>query len=156
MKKFSLQEMSERERRMVVICAAIAALVLIFLVLVPLDRSVSKARQRISQKQADLAWMRSVEPTLASTGPVQSSASNESLLVIVDRSAHESGLASSLAGSDPSGAGGLQVRMQKASFDMMVGWLARLSQQNGVRVDGATIDTAGAPGVVNAAIVLTR
>lgn len=156
MKTFSLQDMSERERRMGIIGAVIAVFVLIFVVLVPLDRSVSRARQRISHKQSDLAWMRSVEPTLAANGPVQSSGSNESLLVIVDRSARESGLASSLAGSDPSGANGLQVRMQKASFDAMVAWLSRLSQQNGVRVDGATIDNAGAPGIVNAAIVLTR
>ena len=33
-------------------------------------------------------------------------------------------------------------------------WLARLSQQNGVLVDSATIEKAGAPGIVNAAIVL--
>lgn len=156
MKKFSLQEMSERERRMVIICGVIAAAVLIFGAILPLDRSVSQARQRITRKQADLDWMRSVAPELMAEGPAQAHGSNESLIVIVDRSARESGLASSLAGSDPSGAGGLQVRMQKASFDLMVGWLARLSQQNGVRVDGATIDNAGAPGIVNAAVVLTR
>jgi type II secretory pathway component PulM len=48
------------------------------------------------------------------------------------------------------------VRLEKASFDAMIGWLSRLSQQNGIGVDGATIDTAGAPGVVNAAIVLRQ
>jgi type II secretory pathway component PulM len=76
------------------------------------------------------------------------------MLVIVDRSARESGLASSLAGSEPSGPGGLSVRMQKAPFDTLVAWLARLSQQNGIRVDTASIENAGAPGLVNAAIVL--
>ncbi|HEY3785905.1 MAG TPA: type II secretion system protein M [Steroidobacteraceae bacterium] len=156
MKKFSLQEMSERERRMVMLGGAIAVLLLIFGVIVPLNHSVSQARQRITRKQADLEWMRSVAPTLAAAGPSQGSGSNESLLIIVDRSARESGLTSALAGSDPSGAAGLQVRMQKASFDAMVAWLARLSQQNGIRVDGATIDNAGAPGIVNAAIILTR
>jgi general secretion pathway protein M len=155
MKTFSLNDMSERERRMVMICGAIAVLVLIFAVLIPLQRSVSKARVRIAQKQADLAWMRSAAPELEAA-PAQAPGSNESLLVIVDRSARESGLGSALAGSDPSGAGGLQVRMQKASFDAMVAWLARLSQQNGIRVEGATIDNAGAPGIVNAAIVLQR
>jgi type II secretory pathway component PulM len=44
--------------------------------------------------------------------------------------------------------------MEKASFDAIIGWLSRLSQQNGIGVDGASIDTAGAPGVVNAAIML--
>lgn len=146
--------MSGRERRLVMICALIAALVLIFGIILPLDRSVAHARARISQKQADLLWMRGVAPELAAAAPAAAGGSNESMLVIVDRSARESGLGSALAGSDPSGAGGLQVRMQKASFDAMVGWLSRLSQQNGIRIDGATIDNAGAPGIVNAAIVL--
>ena len=156
MPSLSLSNMSERERRMVFGGAVLAVLLLIFAVLVPLDHSVSKARERINRKQADLLWMRSVEPELAAAGPSQAPASNESLLVIVDRSARESGLGPALAGSDPSGAGGLQVRMQKASFDAMVAWLARLAQQNGIRVDGATIDNAGAPGIVNAAIILQR
>ncbi|MGH8139775.1 MAG: type II secretion system protein GspM [Steroidobacteraceae bacterium] len=152
--QLSWDSMSERERRLVMICSVIGALVLIFGILVPLDRSVAHARARVSQKQADLVWMRGVAPELAAATPTATGGGNESLLVVVDRSARESGLGSALAGSDPSGAGGLQVRMQKASFDAMVGWLSRLSQQNGVRVDGATIDNAGAPGIVNAAIVL--
>jgi general secretion pathway protein M len=152
--KLSFDTMSERERRMVQIGGALAAVLLIFGVLLPLDSSVSKAKSRITQKQADLVWMKNVAPVLASSQPVQSSANGESLIVIVDRSARESGLGSALAGSQPSGAGGIQVQMQKASFDAMLGWLSRLSQQNGIGVDGATIDSAGAPGIVNAAVVL--
>ena len=61
-----------------------------------------------------------------------------------------------LAGSEPNGPGGIQVRLEKASFDAMIGWLSRLSQQNGITVDGASIDSAGAPGLVNASIVLRQ
>jgi general secretion pathway protein M len=150
---FSLNTMSERERRMVMIGGALAAVLLIFGVLVPLDRSVSHAHARIGQKQADLAWMRGVAPELAAAGPVQA-VSQESLLVVVDRSAREAGLGSSLSGSEPSGAGGLRVRLEKAPFDTLVAWFARLSEQNGVRVDFASIDSAGQPGIVNAAVVL--
>jgi len=35
-----------------------------------------------------------------------------------------------------------------------VAWLARLAQQNGVTVDSAVIEKTGAPGLVNANIVL--
>ncbi len=149
----SLSSMSERERRMVVICAAIAAVVLLFGIVLPLDRSVAKARQRIEQKTGDLAWMRSVAPELAAAGP-SVPVSQDSLLVVVDRSARESSLGTALAGSEPSGAGGLRVRLEKAPFDTLVAWLARLSEQNGIRVDSATIDNAGKPGLVNAAVVL--
>jgi len=46
------------------------------------------------------------------------------------------------------------VRLEKAPFDKLITWLGRLAQQNGVVVDSATIEKAGAPGEVNAAIVL--
>jgi general secretion pathway protein M len=152
--KLSFDTMSEREQRLVKFGGIGAVLMLIFGVLIPLDSSVAKARARITQKQADLVWMRNVAPVLAERGPVHSGGTGESLIVIVDRSARESGLEKALAGSEPSGPGGIQVRMEKAPFDALVGWLSRLSQQNGIGVDGASIDTAGAPGVVNAAIVL--
>jgi type II secretory pathway component PulM len=124
--------------------------------LLPLESCVAKARSRVSQKQADLVWMRGVAPVLAVNGPAHQGGNGESLLVIVDRSARESALGKALAGTEPSGPGGIQVRLEKASFDAMIGWLSRLSQQNGISVDGATIDTAGAPGVVNAALVLRQ
>jgi type II secretory pathway component PulM len=114
---------------------------------------VSRERAKLTQKRADLAWMQSVAPELASSAPPPS-ATGESLLVIIDRSARESGLASAITGSEPGAAGSLAIRLEKAPFDTLVAWLARLSQQNGVYVDSATIEKGGAPGLVNAALVL--
>jgi general secretion pathway protein M len=152
--KLSFDTMSEREQRLMKFGGIAAVAILIFGVLIPLNSSVTKARARITQKQADLVWMRSVAPVLSTLAPTHTGGTGESLIVIVDRSARESGLDKALAGSEPNGPGGIQVRMEKASFDAIVGWLSRLSQQNGIGVDGASIDTAGAPGIVNAAIVL--
>jgi type II secretory pathway component PulM len=112
-----------------------------------------QARKRLAQKTTDLAWMREVGPELAASGPIRV-ATGQSLLAIADQSARESNLGSSIAGSDPSGTGGLRMRLEKAPFDTLVTWLARLSTQNGVRVESATIDSTGTPGTVNAAIVL--
>ncbi len=148
-----LQQLSPRDRKLLLGCVVGALLLLIFAVIVPLDRAVSRERAKLTQKNADLAWMKSVAPEIAATAPPPS-ASGESLLVIIDRSARESGLASALAGSEPGAAGSLSVRLEKAPFDALIGWLARLSAQNGVLVDSATIEKAGAPGLVNAAIVL--
>jgi general secretion pathway protein M len=152
--KFSFDTMTAREQQLVKIGAVAAALIIIFGVLLPLDSSVSKARARIAQKQADLAWMKNVAPVLAASAPMHQAGGGESLLVIVDRSVRESGMDKSLAGTEPGGAGSIQVRLEKAPFDAIIGWLSRVSQQNGLAVDGATIDTAGSPGLVNAAIVL--
>jgi type II secretory pathway component PulM len=48
----------------------------------------------------------------------------------------------------------LRVRMERAPFDGLVAWLARISQQHGVRVESAEIEQAGEPGLVNASLVL--
>jgi len=149
----SLDTLSERDRRMLLIGGVVAALLLVY-VIIQLDSSVSSAHKRIAKKSADLAWMRDNEMELRGLGAQVQGLGGQSLLVIVDRSAHESGLGSALAGSEPSGQGALSVRLQKAQFDSMVPWLARLSQQNGIRVDSASIENAGAPGLVNAALVL--
>ena len=148
-----LAALSERERRIVQVGAVLAAVLFVVGVLLPLDRSVAQAHERLTKKRSDLSWMQGVAPELAAS-PQPPSAAGESLLVIVDRSARESGLAGSLAGSEPAGPGGLSLRLQKAPFDTLVAWLARLTQQNGIRVDSATIDSAGSPGLVNAALVL--
>jgi general secretion pathway protein M len=153
--KFNYDTLAPREQKMVKFGAIGLVAILIFGVLLPLNSSVSKARTRISKKQEDLVWMKGVAPFLAAQTPAHNS-NGESLIVIVDRSARESGLGNSLAGTDPSGAGGIQVRLEKAPFDAIIGWLSRLSQQNGIGVEGATIDGAGAPGIVNAAIVLKQ
>jgi general secretion pathway protein M len=149
----ALAGLPERERRMVLVGGLLAGLIVVAGILIPLDRSVAQAQQRIARKHADLSWMQSVAPELAGAAPPPSS-SGESLLVIVDRSARESGLAGALSGSEPGGPGSLSVRLEKAPFDTLVAWLARLAQQNGVSVDSATIEKAGTPGLVNAAIVL--
>lgn len=149
----SLASLSARERRTLLFGGIAAAALLIFGILIPLDRSVSHAQQRLARKQADLAWMQGVAPEIANTAPPPS-ANGESLLVIIDRSARESGLSGSLSGSEPHGPKALSLRLERANFDKLVAWLARLSQQNGVTVDSATIDKAGGPGLVNAAIVL--
>jgi general secretion pathway protein M len=149
----AIAALSPRERRLLLVGVVAAAAILIFGMLLPLDRSVAHAQQRLAKKRADLSWMQSVAPQIALLPPA-AAANGESLLVVVDRSARESGLASALSGSEPGGAGSLSVRLEKAPFDVMVGWLTRLAQQHGVAVDSAVIEKTGAPGLVNANIVL--
>lgn len=149
------QNLAERERRFVLFGAPVAALIALMLVLVPLHRKASQAEERVATKSTDLAWMRSVAPALASAGPVpEAPATQESIVVIVDRAARESGLATALTSNEPAGDGGQRLRLEKASFDMMVAWLARLREQHAVRVVSATVETAGEPGIVNATVVL--
>ena len=69
---FSLESfaaLSPRERRLVLGALGLAVLFLIFGVLVPLDRSVAHAEDRLAHKRADLTWMQGVAPELAASTP---------------------------------------------------------------------------------------
>ncbi len=146
---------SPRDQRVALIAGALLLILLVGAIFVPLDTGVARATSRVQRKQSDLAWMRAVAPQLAAAGAaVAAPVSQRSLIVVIDSSARESGLGSALNSSEPAGPGALRVRLDKASFDTLVAWLARLSQQNGVHVKSATIDAAGPPGLVNAGIEL--
>jgi type II secretory pathway component PulM len=155
MKLRSFESLDEREKRVAIIGGAVIVLILIFGVILPLDRSVARTHERVVSKQADLVWMRGVTPELIAAGPAPATpTSQRSMLVVVDGAAREAGLGTALTSSEPSGAGGLQVRLEKAPFDAVVAWLARLSEQDGIRVESATMDSAGPAGIVNAGVVL--
>lgn len=146
--------LAERERRMVLLGGITAVILLILAIVLPLNRNIAQAKQRLTTKQGDLAFIQSAAPTLASAGPGMNMASADNLVVLVDSSARESGLGKSLSSSSPAADRSLRVRFERVAFDGMVAWLARLSQNHGVRVDSAEIETAGEAGLVNASLVL--
>ena len=148
--------LSVRERRLVYGAAALLSIALVYLVLVlPFTTMDRKLSARVEQKTADLAWMKQVAPQALAAAGVAASSSGESLVVLVDRTAREAGLGAALRDQSPGEKGGLRLRVEGASFDVLVTWLASLQQQHGVGLDLAMIDAAG-PGLVNATLSLTQ
>ncbi len=145
-----------RERKLVlwgVIGAA--AVVLIFGILWPLHAAVTGARHRVKQQSDDLVWMRAHALEVRTAAAAMSGA-GESLVVIIDRSARELGLAEAIKSTTPTNTNGTRVELAAVSFDMLAGWLARLQDQFGVTVVTATVEAAGAAGLVNASLELSR
>ena len=146
--------LAEREQRFVLIGGIAAVIVVLAGVILPLNGSVSQARQRVATKQVDFAFIQSVLPQLQSAGPAINPATAANIVVLIDTSAREGGLGKSLSSSQPTGDGGVRLRLDHAPFDGIVAWLARLSQQHGVRVESAEVEATGEPGLVNAGLVL--
>lgn len=146
--------LSERDRKFVTYGAGAVVLLVLLGIIVPLNRNIAVARERVTRKQSDLQFIQSVAPQLASAGPSAAGSGGADLVVLIDSSARESGLGKSLTNSQPTGDKGLRVRLDRVAFDAMVAWLSRLSQQHGVRVESAEIETAGEAGLVNAGLVL--
>ena len=152
-----LDGLNARERRLVIAAAVLVAIALFWLVvLLPLHTMNAKRLARVEKKQADLVWMREVAPQVAVAAASGGSAatSNESLVVLIDRTARQAGLGSSLRDQSPNGAHSLRLRLESAPFDSLVAWLALLQQQHGVGVETANVDVGSAPGLVNASVTV--
>ena len=148
--------LSERERNLVYAAGALVAVALVYLVLVlPFQTSGKRMAARVAQKTADLAWMQASAPqAMAAAGAAQAGGGGDSLVVLVDRTAREAGLGSSLRDQSPDGNNGLRLRIEGAPFDTLVTWLASLQQQYGVSIESATVGAAAADGFVNATLTL--
>jgi general secretion pathway protein M len=147
--------LAERERRMVLFGGVAGVIILILAIVLPLNRNIAQTKQRVTIKQDDLSFIQSATPQLASAGPGAANvATAENLVVIIDSSARESGLGKSLASTQPTGDKSLRVRFDRAPFDGLMAWLARISQNYGVSVVSAEIESAGEAGLVNAGLVL--
>ena len=152
--------LNPRERVLVAVGSVLVVLVAIYtLALGPFYKALHDSSERVARKQADLAWLRSVVgevQTLGANQPLSTAPAGESLVVLVDRTARECGLGTSLTGQTPNGETGIRVRLEAASFDVLVKCLGNLQQTHSVSIESATIDRTGQPGLVNASLVLNR
>lgn len=153
-----LARLSERERNLVYLAAGVLAVAVVYFALfLPVTTAAAKRAARVEQKALDLAWMRQVAPqAIAAAGAGAGAQGSESLVVLVDRTGREAGIGNAIRDQSPSGESGLRLRLEAASFDVLVAWLGSLQQQHGVRVEAATIDAAAAPGLVNASLTLVH
>jgi general secretion pathway protein M len=148
--------LQEREQRMVLFgSVALAVLVLIGGILLPLQAAVSGAVRRSETERADLAWMRINAAEIRSAGNQVPADSGEAPVVLVDRIGREAGLTDALRGTQPNGSG-VRVQLEGAAFDTLVTWLATLDQRYGLAIESITLDRGAKPGLVNASITFTQ
>jgi general secretion pathway protein M len=152
--------LNARERAIILVGTVLIVLTAVYLfALAPFYSSLSARAENVAQKQADLAWMRSVAgevQVLSANQPMVAAPTNESLVVLVDRTAREAGLSSALTGQTPNGETGIRVRLESAAFDMAMMWLGNLELSHSVAIESATFDRTSTPGLVNVNLVLNR
>ena len=144
--------LQEREQRALLIGGvAVAILILLFGLLLPLQGAVSSLNRHNAIKREDLAWMQLNQAEIGKS--VLPPDTGEAPVVLVDRTAREAGLTDALRGTAPSG-NGVRVQMDAAPFDAMVKWFADLDENYGLAIESITLDRTARPGLVNASITL--
>jgi general secretion pathway protein M len=153
--------LSPRERQLVIAAAALAGYAIVHLLIVaPLWGGSARLAAQLPERHALLAELHAVEAEVqARRGQAQPQAlegAGQSLVVIIDRTSREAGLGGSLRRNQPTADQGLRVSFEGAAFDALIRWLVALETRYGISVESASFDTAQAPGLVNATVVLER
>ncbi len=146
--------LAQREQYAVLAGAAASVALVLFAAWIPVERRVSHLQDSVRTKQADLAWLQSVAPQLGALRNTAAAAGGQSLVVVVDGVARQTGIARSVAGSQPGEDGTLSVRLEQVPFDSLINWAGELVQHHGVRVVSADIDGGAGVGAVSATFVL--
>lgn len=148
-----------RERIFILGGGILLAVFLIFWMgLRPLFVHSATTTQRVAQKETLLADLRAASALLANRPATDTRlpAADESLVVIVDRSSREAGLAGALKRNQPVGNDGIRVRFEGASFDQIMAWLGTLNASYGIDIESAAFESASEPGIVQASLTLKR
>ncbi len=125
----------------------------------PIVTGKTLAEQRIDDK---LQLLSELETAGARFGPVPGvpapagADSNQSLVVLVDRTTRRYGLGAFLKRNQPDGNSSIRLRFENAPFDAMVSWLSELQTNFALTTVSASIDSAQEPGRVNCNLVLAR
>jgi general secretion pathway protein M len=146
------QGLQVREQRMVAVGGiALALIILVGGILLPLQTAVSAAESSNETNRQDLAWMRANAPEIRAAGAQLAPDSGEPPVVLVDRVGRAAGLTDALRGTQPNGSG-VRVQLEGAPFDVVVTWLATLDQRYGLSIESITVDRTVKPGLINASI----
>ena len=151
--------LAPRERLFVAGGGVLVAIVAFWaIVIAPLGSGVSSLSTRVEGKQQTLSWMTMAASEIQSAGEVTAVAGNpdQSLVVVIDRTARQAGLGQTLTRNQPVGDDGIRVRLEGASFDAVAGWLGQLQSGYGLTLDAATFERGTAEGTVTASITLRQ
>lgn len=151
--------LAPRERLFVTAGGVAVAIILFWaIVLAPIGSGVASLSTRVESKQQTLSWMTMAASQIKSAGDVTAVAGNpdQSLVVVIDRTARQAGLGQTLTRNQPVGDDGIRVRLEGAPFDAVTGWLGQLQSGYGLTLDAATFERGTSEGTVTASITLRQ
>jgi len=152
------ESLDMRERRLIVIAAALLALMLFYVAAwKPVAGEYHRLDSSIKEKEKTLAEMETLAvlaKQLQRSQVKTTVQSHGSLLATVDRTAKANQLGNAVKRVRPDGDNKASVSLEGAEFDRVVMWLENLQRQNGISVISSTIEKQKEPGLVSMRIEL--
>lgn len=161
MMKEWFRKLAPREQLLVSVAALLAAILMVVMLGVqPIVSNTTRGQERVSDKRALLQEIERVAervgPQIGASTQAVAGNSNQSLVVIVDRTTRANGLAPYLKRNQPDGSSSIRLRFESVPFDAVIEWLGMIKDQYGLIATAANIDKSAAPGRVNCNLTLSR
>lgn len=157
-----LDTLAPRERIMVLICAVVVVIALIWLLVWrPLDSRHDALRASVEDWETGLGRLQRVAEMRGSSSPSGGATrlgANQTPVVIVDTTLRARGLSSALRRSQPTTSTGIRVEFENVAFNSLVLWLGDLSSRYGMDVQAGSLSVPprAEPGRINATLTLER
>lgn len=148
-----LDGLNPRERRLVIGGAIfLVVFVLYQLFWAPFTNGMADMQTKVNNQQQDLLWMQQAAAeveTLQGGSGGRRTVHTGSLLGLVEKTARQRGLGSSIRKVQPEGQNGVRVWLDKVSFDVVMIWLDELQVKQGVMVSSFSSEHLAQSGRVN-------
>ena len=152
--------LEQRERLLVAIAAAMTVIaVVVLLIIRPISSQTTRGQELVADKTALLTELEQVAQRIGPQGgsaPTANLTNTDSMVVVVDQTTRNAGLASYLKRNQPDGADSIRLRFENAPFDTVVSWLADLESNYGMSAGSANIDLGADAGRINCNFTLAR
>lgn len=144
------QAMSQRERQLMVVCAAVLLLCLVYYAIFqPWQLREEQWERTISREQQTVNWMQKQASSIPQGNQVQGENSQRdvSLPILISQSTKRYGL--TVVRLQPQG-NQASVTLAQSDFNSLLRWLSELEQKNGVKVLSLDVNAVEqSPGVVD-------
>ncbi len=152
------QNLSARERQLVTLGTLVVAAFLLYRLgwLALIDRG-ARLEARVADDYRTLAWMRQASAQLADLKGADA-APTEAVnpLLAIQETAAQLGLDKQMTHLDAQGGNGIQVRLENAPLDTMLGWMQTLGRRYGLAIERVVIEPQPAQvNRVNATLVIS-
>lgn len=156
------EALESREQSMVLICAAVVAVALLYAVVwMPIIEKRDDVRADVEIWQQSLAELKPLRGQLGSStrpNPADSSRAQQSPLTVVDQTLKTRGLDRYLQTTQPTTRNGIRVVFENVAFDDLIVWLGVLGEEYAMHVQAGSF-AAGSQaddGRINATLTLER
>ena len=153
----------ESREQIFVLGGGVVVVIALLLVLVwmPLDKGRAALQSSVETWERSLAELRplkGLQQTGGGANGAPRASTQQTPVVIVDRTLRARGLDRSLKRSQPTTSSGIRVEFEGVAFDDLVLWLNDLSNQYAMHVASGSMSTASrtGPGRINATLTLER